>query len=193
MRSPFRSGSGQSCETCCSPTRSRPQAPAGPRAAAPGVGFSAVVALGAAGVAVVLALGSGGELAPQRASAASVLRASAGALERSGASLALGRGDSLYTRTAIWWRYADLASRPIVVRSVDERWIARDGAGRDRTRVISHSRGSGGPGDPTRSTDVALPVTARPFLLSTLPSRGSPSPKRSCDGCPPIRTRCARP
>lgn len=73
------------------PGRKRRPAPARQRL---GVGFSAVVALGAAGVAVVLALGSGGELAPQRASAASVLRASAGALERSGASLALGRGDS---------------------------------------------------------------------------------------------------
>jgi hypothetical protein len=71
---------------------------------------------------------------------------------------------------AIWWRYTNVAHRPVVVRSVNEQWIARDGAGHDRERVISHSRGRGGPGDPTRSQDYALRATARPFLIFPAPS-----------------------
>jgi hypothetical protein len=133
------------------------------------VSVGAAVALGAAIIAVVLGVGSGGELAPQRASAASVLNASAEALERSGASLALGGGDYLYTKTAIWFRYTQLAPRPIVVQSINEAWIARDGAGRDRSLVLSHFRGRGGRDDPTRSADDKLRATARPFLLSPAP------------------------
>lgn len=133
------------------------------------VGIGAAVALSAAIAAVVLGLGSGGELAPQPASAASVLRTSAGALQVSGDSLALAPGNFLYTKTATWFRYPQLAPRPIVVRSINEQWIARDGTGRERDRVVSRSRGRGGRGDPTRSTDYRLRATARPFLISPAP------------------------
>ncbi len=135
------------------------------------LGFGAAVAVGAAAIAaVVLGLGAGGTLSPQPASAASVLRTSANALQRSGESLALAPGDYLYTKTATWFRYTQLTPRPIVVRSIHEEWIARDGTGRNRNDVVSGSRGPGGPGDPTRSTDDRLRATARPFLLSTVPS-----------------------
>jgi hypothetical protein len=132
--------------------------------------IGAAVTVGAAIAAVVLGLGSGGEFAPQPASAASVLRTSAGALQRSGGLLALAPGDYLYIKTSTWFRYTQLAPRPIVVRSIKEQWTARDGTGRDRDQVVSDSRGRGGPGDPTRSTDYRLRATARPFLLSSAPS-----------------------
>ena len=50
--------------------------------------------------AAIRALRPGGALAPQPATAASVLRASAAALDRLGGSRALGPDDYLYTRTA---------------------------------------------------------------------------------------------
>ncbi len=135
------------------------------------LGFGAAVAAGAAAIATLaVLLGGGGTFSALPASAASVLRASARALQRSGGSLALAPGDYLYTKTATWFRYTQLAPRPIVVRSIHEEWIARDGIGRDRDHVISHSRGSGGPGDPARSTDDRLRATVRPFLLSSVPS-----------------------
>jgi hypothetical protein len=123
--------------------------------------------LAAAVIIAVLVLSLGGELAPQRASAASVLRASAAALEHPGVSRGLNRGEYLYTKLRIWWRYAG-ARRPYVVQSVAEEWAARDGSGRDRTRVLSVS----GPGPRgvvglTRSGDQRVAATARPFTLES--------------------------
>jgi hypothetical protein len=127
------------------------------------IGAGAAVALGGAVLAIVLALDSGGELAPQRASAASVLTASATALERTGAPLMLRRGDFFYTKLALWWRYPSSARRSYVVRSVDEEWVARDGAGRSRTRMLRSGRNARS----GRSQVVSLRASARPFILES--------------------------
>jgi len=129
--------------------------------------------LAAAIAAVVLIFSSQGALAPQPATAAGVLRASAAALDRLGGSRALGPGEYLYTRTVQWWRYADSGPHPYVVRSIQEQWLARDGHGRSRYDVV----GIGGDGvnrslPLTRSSDARLSGSSRPFIISTLPRPG---------------------
>jgi hypothetical protein len=123
--------------------------------------------------AAVLILRSGGAIAPQPATAAGVLRASAAALDRSPGSSTLGSNDYLYTRIAIWWRYAGFSRHPYVVRSIQEEWVARDGHGRSRYKVV----GLGGTGVNrslpfTRSEDARLRRSSRPFIISVLPSPG---------------------
>jgi hypothetical protein len=123
--------------------------------------------------AAVLILRSGGALAPQPATAVGVLRASAAALDRIGGSRALGSRDYLYTRMAVWWRYADYGPHPYVVRSIQQQWLARDGHGRSRYEVV----GLGGTGvnrsfPLTRSSDARLRRSSRPFIISVLPSPG---------------------
>jgi hypothetical protein len=148
------------------------RAPARPRLPRVTVRLGTAAALAATIAAVVLALSSGGALQPQPATAAGVLRASADALQRTGAAFVLGRGDYFYSRVATWFRYAGAGRRTYVVRSVDEQWMARNGSGRERRRVLSHSRGPRGAGDPTRSADERLRAAKRPFVLSTLPAPG---------------------
>ncbi len=132
---------------------------------------AAVTLAAAIVVAVILALGSGGELAPRPATAASVLRASADTLERAAPSLALGRGRYFYSRMAVWWRYVHVGPRPYVVRSIDEQWVARDGAGRDRVRVVSVTGLGPHPHAPVAPAgDQRLAIKRRPFLLSPLPA-----------------------
>jgi hypothetical protein len=124
----------------------------------------------AAIVAAVLILRSGSALAPQPATAAGVLRASAAALDHLGGSRALGRGDYFYTRILEWWRYSEFAPHPYVVRSIEQEWVARDGRGRARNEVI----GLGGAGvhrglPLTRSSDARLRGSPRPFYVSPAP------------------------
>jgi hypothetical protein len=127
----------------------------------------------AAIAAAILIFHSGGALAPQPATAASVLRASAAALDRLGGSRALGSGDYLYTRTVQWWRYADYGPHPYVVRSIQEQWLARDGHGRSRYEVVGLSGDGVNRSLPlTRSSDARLARSSRPFIISTLPSPG---------------------
>ena len=156
------------------------------------VGFGAAAAVGAAAIAaVVLGLGAGGEFAAPPASAASVLRTSASALQRSGRSLALVPGAYLYTKTATWFRYTQLAPRPIVVRSIHEEWIARDGTGRDRNDVVSDSRGPGGPRG-TRPDPRTTSCARRHRHFCSPRCRRSRSPTRNCAGCRPTPLACAR-
>jgi hypothetical protein len=129
-----------------------------------------VLALAAIVAAAMLMLRSGGALAPQPATAASVLRASAAALDHLGGSRALGARDYFYTRINEWWRYSEFAPHPYVVRSIAELWVARDGRGRSRDHVV----GLGGVGvhrglPLTRSTDARLRGSPRPFYLSPAP------------------------
>jgi hypothetical protein len=144
--------------------------PAGARVARrllPALMLAAVIA------AAVLILRSGGALAPQPATAASVLRASAAALERLGGSRALKPGDYLYTRTAQRWRYVGNGPHPYVVSSIQEQWLARDGHGRSRYDVIGLSGTGVNRSLPlTRSSSARLPRSSRPFIISTLPSPG---------------------
>ena len=129
------------------------------------------LALAAIVVAVLLTLGSAGTLRPEPATAAGVLNASAAALDHRGTARALGSGDYLYSRMAVWWRYAGFSAHPYVVRSIQEVWLARDGRGRSRYHVV----GLGGQGVSrrlplTRSQDTELRrPQARPFILSTAP------------------------
>jgi len=110
---------------------------------------------------------------PQSATAASVLRASAGALDRLGGSRALGPDDYLYTRTAEWWLYVGYGPHPYMVRSIQEAWLARDGRGRSRYDVVGLSGVDANRSLPfARSSDARLPRHARPFIISTLPSPG---------------------
>lgn len=138
----------------------RPRARAARRVAA-GVALAAVIA------AAVFAFGSGGGVAPQTASAASVLYASANALERHPASFALSPGDYFYTRFALFWRYVSWGHKHnFVVRSVNQIWTARDGAGRSRERVVSVT----GPRSAkrsifARSSDARLRPSPKPYLL----------------------------
>jgi hypothetical protein len=132
-----------------------------------------VLVLAAVVAAAILALRSGGALAPQSATAASVLRASAGALDRLGGSRPLGPDDYLYTRTAEWWLYVGYGPHPYMVRSIQEAWLARDGRGRSRYDVVGLSGVDANRSLPfARSSDARLPRHARPFIISTLPSPG---------------------
>jgi hypothetical protein len=135
------------------------------RRLAPAVAVAAVV------VAAVLAFRSGGTLHPKPATAAEVLNASATALERQGGSRALGPSDFFYSRIAVWWRYAQFARHPYVVRSVDEEWRARDGRGRSRYHVIGLSGTGASSRLPlARSQDTQLRrVLSHPFILSSAP------------------------
>jgi hypothetical protein len=122
-----------------------------------------VLTLAAFAVAAALVFSAGGELSPPQASAARVLRASANALERTGGSLALGADDYFYAKTATWFRYRNPA---VTVRAVSEQWVARNGAGRETTQVVSVTgRVTDGPGSPTRSGTQALDPSPRPFDL----------------------------
>lgn len=135
------------------------------RRLAPGLALATLV------VAVVLVLGSDGTFRPQPATAASVLNASAAALDRQGGSRALGRDGYFYSRIAVRWRYGQFSRHPYVVRSIQEAWLARNGEGRSRYHVVGLSgTGVSGRLPLTRSRDVQLrrPV-ARPFTLSTTP------------------------
>jgi hypothetical protein len=128
------------------------------------------LALGITALAVVLviALGGRGTLAPQRASAAAVLNASAGALETSGSSLRLSGGQYFYVREAVWFRYAWPGSRAFIVRSIYESWVARNGSGRERMHVLGViGRPSPGFRSDTRSYDIIARAHARPFSLAT--------------------------
>jgi hypothetical protein len=125
----------------------------------------------AVAIAAVLILQSGGALAPQPATAASVLRASAAALDRVGGSRALGPGDYFYTRTAQWWRWTGYGPHPFIVRSVQEEWLARSGQGRSRYEVLGVSGVDVNRALPiTRSQDVRLPRRPRPFIISSVPA-----------------------
>lgn len=131
-----------------------------------------VVALAALIAAAVLVLRSGGAAAPQPASAAGVLNASAAALDHQGGSRALGPRDYFYSRTAVWWRYAQFSRHPYVVQSIQEGWLARDGRGRSRYHVVSF-RGIGASRalPLTRSQDTQLRrPNPRPFILSPAPA-----------------------
>jgi hypothetical protein len=120
----------------------------------------------------VLILRSGGAVAPQPATAAGVLRASATALDRLGGSRALGPNDYFYTRIAAWWRYAG-SPYPYVVRSIQQEWLARDGRGRSRYEVVGLSGLHVNRSFPlARSMDTRLPRHKDPFIISTLPSPG---------------------
>jgi len=131
------------------------------------------LALAAAIAAAIVIFRSGGALAPQPATAASVLRASADALDRAGGSRALGPGEYLYTRTVQWWRYADYGPHPYVVRSIQEQWLARDGRGRSRYDVVGLSGDGVNRSFPlARSSDARQTASSRPFIISTLPSPG---------------------
>lgn len=128
------------------------------------------LALGVAalGVVLVVGLGGGGAAAPSRASAAAVLNASARALEKSGSSLSLARGQYFYVREAVWFRYAWPGTRPLIVRSVYEDWVASNGSGRERvhvTRVIG--RPSFGQRSLTHSYDMVARADTQPFTLAT--------------------------
>jgi hypothetical protein len=154
------------------PASGRPAArpTAGPRIVrriVPALALASVVA------AAILALRSGGAVAPQPATAASVLTASANALDRLGGSRALGPGDYFYTRTAEWWRYVGYGPHPYVVRSIQEAWLARDGRGRSRYAVAGLRGVDVNRSLPfARSSDARLPRHAHPFIISTLPSPG---------------------
>ena len=101
---------------------------------------TAIVALGAATMAF-LALWSGGGVRPQTASAAIVLRASAQALERTGPATPLVAGEYLYTEERLLTRYADLAPHfQFITTSIAQQWIATDGSGRAREKVLSAER-----------------------------------------------------
>jgi hypothetical protein len=127
--------------------------------------------LAAIAVAAVLTLRSGGTLRPEPATAAAVLDASAVALDHQGGSRALGPDDYFYSRTAVWWRYAEFSKRPYVVRSIQDQWLARDGRGRSRYRVVGVSGVGVSRRLPlTRSQDTTMRRTqARPFILSAAP------------------------
>ncbi len=131
------------------------------------------LAVAAVLTAALLILRSGGAVTPQPATAAGVLRASAAALDHSGGSRALGAGDYFYAKIAEWWRYADFSRHPYVVRSIYEEWLARDGHGRSRYEVV----GLSGIGVSRRlpaasSQESQRRRSARPFLISTVPSPG---------------------
>jgi hypothetical protein len=133
----------------------------------PALGLAATIA------AAIVFLRSGGALAPQPATAAGVLRASAAALDRLGGSRALGAGDYFYTRTSVWWRYVGYGPHQYVVRSVQEEWLARDGRGRSRYDVVGVSGVDVNRSLPfTRSQDARLPRRSDPFIISTLPTPG---------------------
>jgi hypothetical protein len=116
---------------------------------------------------LVIAPGGGGGLAPPRASAAAVLNASAVALEKSG-SLSLSRGQCFYIREAVWFRYAWPGTRPFIVHSVYEDWVASNGSGRERVHVVGViGRPSPGFRSDTRSYEIVTRAHARPFSLAT--------------------------
>jgi hypothetical protein len=121
--------------------------------------------------AAVLALRSGGALRPQPATAAAVLNASATALDDQGGSRALAPGDYFYSRTAVWWRYAEFSRHPYVVRSIQQEWLARDGQGRSHSQVVGLSGVGVSRRLPlTRSHDARMRrPQARPFILSVAP------------------------
>ncbi len=117
---------------------------------------------------LVIALGGGGGLAPSRASAAAVLNASAVAIEKGGSSRSLSRGQYFYIREAVWFRYAWPGTRPFIVRSVYEDWVASNGSGRERVHVVGViGRPSPGFRSDTRSYDIFTRARARPFSLAT--------------------------
>jgi hypothetical protein len=131
------------------------------------------LALTAIAATAVLLLRSGGAIAPQRATAAGVLRASAAALERLGGPRAIGPGEYFYTRTLEWWRYAGFSPHPYVVRSVQEAWTARDGHGRSRYSVVGLSGEGVNRSLPlARSSNARRPPSSRPFILSPVPTPG---------------------
>jgi hypothetical protein len=131
------------------------------------------LALAALVAAAVLSLRAGGAVAPQPATAAGVLRASAAALDRLGGSRALGPDDYFYTRTEQSWMLAGYGAHPYVVRSIQQEWLARDGHGRSRYEVVALSGAGVNRSLPlTRSQDARLVRSPRPFILSTLPSPG---------------------
>ena len=135
--------------------------------------LAAALVLAAFVVAAVVSLRSGGAVAPPPATAASVLRASASALDRLGGSRALGPDDYFYTREAGWWLYIGYGPHPYVVRSIQEGWLARDGRGRSRYDVVGLSGVDVNRSLPlARSMDAQLPRHSRPFIISTLPSPG---------------------
>lgn len=117
---------------------------------------------------LVVAPGGGGGLGPAPASAAAVLNASAVALEQSRTSLSLSRGQYFYVREAVWFRYAWPGTRPFIVRSVYEDWVASDGSGRERVHVVGViGRPSPAFSSDTRSYDIVTRAHPRPFSLAT--------------------------
>jgi hypothetical protein len=123
------------------------------------LGVRTATIVGAATVAVVLLLASRGSVSPPPASAASVLRASASALERTAPALTLAARTYLYTRTLNWWRNFDAPNNAVVL-SVSETWTERNGAGRTRSRVLKPSRSSR-----RFSYDERLRASAHPYAL----------------------------
>jgi hypothetical protein len=124
---------------------------------------SAAAALIAAAVATVIVASQG--TSPSPASAATVLYASAAALQRSGPSLELGPHEYLYERSVARSRFIDPQGHTFL-HEVGESWTARDGAGRLRDTVLNRAVIS-------RHFDVRLgPSTARlrpsahPFTLA---------------------------
>jgi hypothetical protein len=166
-------------EHAASLARHDPLTAPGPLAASPPAGPRIVrrivpaFVLAAVLVAAILALRSGGAVAPQPATAASVLKASADALDRVGGPRALGPHDYFYTRTAEWWLYVGYGPHPYAVGSIQEEWLARNGRGRSRYEVAGLSGVDVNRSLPfTRSSDARLLRHARPFIISTLPSPG---------------------
>jgi hypothetical protein len=129
---------------------------------APGLALAAVLA------AAMFGFGSGGGVvAPPAASAASVLYASANALERHPASFALTPGDYFYTRFDQLWREVSWGHKhSFTVHSTDEIWTARDGGGRVSERVL-HVNGPASAKRSiwARSSDTRLRPSRNPYLL----------------------------
>ncbi len=124
---------------------------------------SAAAVLIAAGVATVIVASQG--TSPSPASAATVLYASAAALQRSGPNLELGPHDYLYERSVSRSRFIDPQGHTFL-HELAETWTARNGAGRLHDTVLNRSVIS-------RHLDVRLgPSTARirptaqPFMLA---------------------------
>jgi hypothetical protein len=133
----------------------------------------AIAVLAAATVAFLSLVGGGG-VTPQAASAATVLRASAQALDRGGPGTPLARGQYYYTKELVRTRYADLAPHfQFVGTSINQAWVAADGSGRDDQRVLSAERLTPSGPKPMRrrglpwiySTEARLTASARPFNL----------------------------
>lgn len=97
---------------------------------------SSAVALIAVGVAVAAFASRG--TTPPTASAATVLRAAAAALERSDIDLRLGAHTYLYERTIERSRFLD-PSGTTVLHALDESWRAQNGAGREHITVLNRS------------------------------------------------------
>jgi hypothetical protein len=135
---------------------------------------AAVVAIAA--IAMLLVDGAGGGGSPQTASAATVLRTAAIALDRHGLGTPLRHGEFDYTKLLTRMRLTIYSRTPYVVTAMERRWVATNGAGRDDYDVLSVERVTPTGERPLRnrslpgavSTDGRMPAQARPFPLATV-------------------------